>query len=240
MKRREFCIASGTLGLLCAASPVAKAAMGTPSSPDEHLHEQPGVAVIGIGGFGVRQVSWLKGNRDVGFKGKLIAVDIDDKSLSASVADKKYRLKSVGYLPHMFKDPPSARATYYQNLFLAHRPLLESELKGISHLLLVAGLRNGAGNYLTMHLAELAQSMGIETWAALTLPFGFERFNVPAQSSFIAISKHVRYVLRVSLDELGFELGEDTPIRDVFEESDKAVRRRMVAFSAWHGSGHLV
>ncbi len=166
--------------------------------------DQPGVAVLGLGGAGSNMVSWLKQKGVRG--GRLVAVNTDAAHLSITMADSKILIgHRLTYGRGAGGDPKVGARAACESL-----PELKREVAGSKVVFLCAGLGGGTGMGASTALAERLRREGTLIVGVVTLPFAREWSRLDASRLGLDMLRE-RCDTVVVLDNSRFSLPDGGP-----------------------------
>jgi len=129
--------------------------------PKGEGHRNLKIAVVCIGGGGMNTFHELQ-SIDVPVE-KFIAIDRDKESLARSRLSIKIELDAIKNDPEII-----VHAAKQQEV------LIRKMLRGVDVIVLVVGMGGLTGTHTSPEIAIFARKMGIQVWAIVTMPFGFE------------------------------------------------------------------
>lgn len=177
---------------------------------------EPRVAVVGVGGAGCNVVSYIyRGYPEA----DAIAINTDRDSLHATQADRKlYICKSVTKGEGTKGDSLLGRRCAQ-----AHLEEIETVLSGYDAVFIVAGMGGGTGTGAAPIVAEMAQRMGLITFAIPIMPFAFETARADAAHSGLARLRSVCNMTLPVSNEAAFGKMPDLSMMTVFRAVNRSI-----------------
>lgn len=176
------------------------------------------VTVIGVGGAGTNLALALRATS------ALDGAEVVATYLCADTDDRVIQRVNVGNIgaAHL----PAIQPLLLDGQRAVTGEVLPNRLRRMiaasDKLVLLAGLGGIAGSVLTPLIAEVARRQGVETVAAVVLPFGFEGQRVERASAALAeLQSQSRRVIVSPNDTLAERYGSDLPLAQAFDRQER-------------------
>ncbi len=180
-----------------------------------------GIRLLGVGGAGVNAVERLAGS-DLGDV-EPIAVNTDEQALSACAVPETMLVgQSITRGLSAGGDPEIGR-----QVAETCRAVFDARMQDGEVVVIITGLGGGTGGPVACAAAEAANRAGALVVAFAVLPFSFEgsRRQKQAEEALVALRRCCDAVIPLANDLLLQQMGEKTPIFDVFRLSDEWIAR---------------
>jgi cell division protein FtsZ len=206
---------------------------------DQEKAEQKRIAVVGLGGAGVKVLGRLAKSPHAALL-KLLAVDTDSALLDGSglaeeqkyLADIKWR-QGRGCGGNIIEG---------QRSISRERAQLEDMLAGSSLLIVTGGLGGGTATGGVAVFAGIARKLKIPSIFIITMPFSLEGHSKrrTAENGIKELLPVADVLLYLPNDLLFSRLAGDTPVAQAFEMADMELARAIVGVSEIISHGNLL
>ncbi len=178
------------------------------------------IKVVGVGGCGCNVASDMY---KIGVKdAELVGVNTDMQSLGKTEADEKLQIgKQLTSGGGAGNKPERGEKAAEED-----RDLLENKLRGTDMLFITCGLGGGTGSGAAPVVADIAQSMGILTVAAVITPTNFELLNKEkrkvVEDSLRKLKSKVNNIIVISNEKIS-EICRNLPVMEAYKEINKVL-----------------